>query len=283
MQYSISSAISLARQHLAAGSDIPELEAEVLLAHVLNKSRTFLHTWPEKELEIAQQHSFFELVEKRSQGQPIAYLTGRREFWSLDLVVTPDVLIPRPETELLVELLVSDILRDQQEAIIADLGTGSGAIALAVAREKPSWTIHAVDASAAALEIAKINGSRNAVANVVFHHGDWCYALPTIKFNAIVSNPPYIAEDDRHLRQAGLAFEPRSALVSAENGLKDISEIIFQARDYLVPGGVLLIEHGFQQAKNVSNIFQKAGYTDISIHKDLAELDRVTIASWKHF
>jgi release factor glutamine methyltransferase len=272
-------ALDFAKQQLCAVTDVPQLEAEVLLAFVLNKSRSYLHAWPEKILEISQQNHFLELLNKRTQGEPIAYLTGQREFWSLNLRVTPDVLIPRPETELLVELVLN--LFDQ--ATVADLGTGSGAIALSLAHERPSWIIHATDASLSALDVAKSNADRLNIKNVIFHQGNWCDPLPPIEFNVIVSNPPYIAEDDVHLTTGDLRFEPRSALVSLEQGLKDITEIIYQSKQYLISGGVLMLEHGSEQAANVARIFAIAGYTDINTHQDLAGLDRVTIASWVRF
>jgi len=279
MQYAIASALGVARQQLNSVTDVPQLEAEVLLAFVLNKQRSYLHAWPEIILETAQQNHFFTLLNKRLEGEPIAYLVGHQEFWSLDLAVTPDVLIPRPETELLVELTLN--LVDQ--AVVADLGTGSGAIALALAHEKPNWIVHATDASSSALQIAKHNAERLHISNVTFHQGNWCEALPLIKFNVIVSNPPYIAEDDVHLKTGDLRFEPRSALVSPEQGLKDITEIIYQAKNYLISGGMVLLEHGSEQAADVARIFEIAGYTNVNTHQDLAGLDRVTIASWMRF
>lgn len=269
----------------AAKSIISPLESEVLLAHVLNVSRTYLHTWPEKKLAAVQEKDFQVLIAKRQAGEPIAYITGHREFWSLDLCVTPDVLIPRHETELLVELILEKIPppAHSEPILIADLGTGSGAIALAIASARPDWFIHASDFSAAALKIAEMNAKRLKLLNVIFHQGKWCEALPDLKFHAIVSNPPYIAEDDDHLTQGDLRFEPATALVSAENGLNDLKQIIFQAKNYLQNNGLLLLEHGFLQAENVTSIFKKAGYTDINTYKDLAGCDRVTIASWRHF
>lgn len=264
---------------LNSSANLPRLEKEILLANTLNVSRTYLHTWPEKTVDESQQEIFLKVMSRREQGEPIAYITGHREFWSLDLVVTPDVLIPRHETELLVELILQSS-RNSTNKIIADLGTGSGAIALAIAHEKPNWTIHATDASPAALAVAKQNAKRLNIKNIIFHQGSWCNALPNIKFDAIVSNPPYIAENDEHVNQGDLRFEPYSALVSAEDGLSDISQIILQSSHYLKPGGQLLLEHGYQQAKNVAGIFEKARYTSTEVHLDLAGLERVTIATW---
>jgi release factor glutamine methyltransferase len=268
-------------QQLLQNVENAQLEAEILLAHVLQKSRSYLLTWPEKILTETDQERFFALIKKRQQGEPIAYLTGHREFWSLDLLVTPAVLIPRPETELLVELTLQQV--KDERACIADLGTGSGAIALALALERPSWTIFATDQSEAALEVAKQNAKRLNVGNISFHHGEWFHALPQKKFHAIVSNPPYIAEEDVHLSEGDLRFEPRKALIASEEGLKDLKEIILQGKNYLISQGVVILEHGFNQGKDVISIFRKAGYTDVSTYQDLAGLDRVTIASWIRF
>lgn len=276
MHLTIISALKIATQKLSALTEVPMLEAEILLAHVLQVSRVYLHTWPDNLLEPEQEKIFFSLIERRIQSEPIAYLTGHREFWSLDLLVTPDVLIPRPETELLVDLVLKNI--HQQNAIVADLGTGSGAIALALAHERPHWQVHATDASSAALEVAKKNAERLHLSNISFHQGFWCDALPTIQFDAIVSNPPYIAEEDKHLNEGDLRFEPKSALVSAEKGFNDLQQIIYEARAYLKPGGVLLLEHGFEQADKLATLLEKASYTSITRYQDLSGLDRVTIA-----
>jgi len=276
MQHVIVVALSHAAQQLAVVTDVPRLEAEILLAHVLQVSRSYLHTWPEKIITLEQHDAFSHLLARRLQGEPIAYLIGHREFWSIDLTLTPDVLIPRPETELLVELVLQSIHADN--AVIADLGTGSGAIALALAQERPSWQVYATDASHAALAVAKYNAKRLNLERVTFLAGSWCQALPDLKFDAIVSNPPYIAEEDAHLNQGDLRFEPRCALASAERGLQDLKQIIWQAKDYLKPGGFLFLEHGFDQAKDVATFFVKADYTLITHHADLSGLDRVTIA-----
>lgn len=281
MSQSIALALRSVLSELAQVTEVPQLEAEVLLAYVLDVSRTHLHAWPEKMLTDSQQKKFLELINRRKLGEPIAYLIGRREFWSLDLEVTPAVLIPRPETELLVELVLKNIQAEQ--AVIADLGTGSGAIALAIAHERPNWIVHATDESEAALAIAQRNAQRLNLRNVEFHQGHWCQALPKFQFDAIVSNPPYIAEEDPHLTQGDLRFEPRRALVSAGNGLQDIEQIILDARYYLKAAGLLFLEHGSQQAENIVSIFEKAGYTFTRTQQDLADLDRVTIATWLRF
>lgn len=277
----IAEVLQNAMQALAATTDVPQLEAEVLLSSVLQVSRDYLYTWPEKPVAEMAKKSFFELVQRRTQHEPIAYITGSREFWSLDFVVTKDVLIPRPETELLVELLLKKITQDQ--AIIADLGTGCGTVALALAHEKPHWQIYATDASAPALAVATLNAKRFDIKNVQFQQGEWCAALPSLKCNAIVSNPPYLAKDELLTCSKGLNFEPASALIADEEGFGDIRRIIFEAKNYLLPGGMLLLEHGFRQAKKITGILEEAGYTDINTYPDLAGLNRVTIASWVHF
>lgn len=259
------------------GIAIKTLEEEVLLAHVLGVNRSYLYAHPERTLTETEQTQFAMLMNRHEKGEPIAYLTGHREFWSLDLMVTADTLIPRPETELLVETVLEFNTGD----LIADLGTGSGAIALALAYERPDWTLYATDSSKNALAIAKKNAERLNIKNIYFYQGFWCAALPEIKLDLIVSNPPYIAEGDLHVEQAVLAYEPLSALISGEGGLQDIKHIIQEAAFYLKSGGYLLLEHGFEQAKIVQNIFLEVGYTNITTRRDLSGLPRVTIGQWQ--
>jgi len=249
-------------------------DPEILLAHVLHVTRAYLHAFSEREITDEEQREWNQLMEKHRQGVPTAYLTGYKEFWSLDLKVTPDTLIPRNETELLVECVLS-----KQYSLIprvADLGTGSGAIALALAYEKPHWQIDATDMSQAALEVAKSNALRLNLNHVKFYQGDWYKALPAVSFDIIVSNPPYIAEGDPYLQETVLCYEPHSALISAENGLKDLEYIIKSAPSYLKKGGWLFLEHGFQQGETVRRIFLKRGYNGVSTQHDLAGLERVT-------
>jgi release factor glutamine methyltransferase len=279
MPQTIAMLLQAASLKLRNVTDVPELEAEILLAHVLQVSRSYLYTWPEKSIEEKQEVEFQRCIVKRINREPIAYITGHREFWSLDLSVTPSVLIPRPETELLVELALQKI--QTKNALIADLGTGSGAISLALASERPNWSIYATDKSHEALDIAKQNAERLHLTTISFYQGEWCEALPQLKYDAIVSNPPYLAQDDPHLQQGDLRFEPLSALASGQQGLDDIREIIQSARDYLKPQGLLLLEHGYTQAQKVSSIFQEAGYNTIEIYQDFAGQDRVTIASYQ--
>ena len=249
------------------------LDADILLAHVLQVQRSYLYTHPEYCLSSAEQDRFAMLMQKRAEGWPVAYLTGHREFWSLELVVTPDTLIPRPETELLVELMLEKL--PKTPLLVADLGTGSGAIALALARERPQWTVYATDISLKALSVAKANAERLHIKNIIFKLGPWCSALPALHFDAIVSNPPYIAQDDPHLQQGALPFEPAIALVSGEDGLKDIHNIIQNATLYLKSGGYLLLEHGFTQAETVCSALLEAGYLSVASYQDFSGLNRV--------
>lgn len=256
----------------AAGRQISPLDAEVLLAHVLGVSRIQLFSHPEKKLNSGEIQQFTQSVTWCAEGQPVAYLTGFREFWSLRLEVTPDVLIPRPETECLVEQVLSKI--SVKNAVIADCGTGSGAIALALGSERPGWQIHATDCSQKALKRASANAEKLGISNIIFHEGSWCAALPACQFDAIVSNPPYLAEEDPHLE--ALRYEPALALVSGSDGLRAITEMVGSAGSFLVPGGWLLLEHGFEQGDAVRTLFEAAGYQQVTTVKDLSGLERVT-------
>jgi release factor glutamine methyltransferase len=251
------------------------LDAEILLAHVLKVSRVHLHAYPEQILTSMQQSDFENLMQRCHLGEPVAYLTERQAFWSMDLRVTSATLIPRPETELLVELALQ--VSDDVNMKVADLGTGSGAVALALASEKPAWDIYATDFSVDALSVAKENAERLKIKNIVFRQGDWCDALPKHLFDIIVSNPPYVATGDVHLAQSVYDYEPHAALFSREKGLSDIRRIIARALGYLKPGAFLMLEHGFEQAAAVSNLLADAGYMDIKTISDLAGLDRVTM------
>lgn len=259
------------------GSPTPALDAEILLEHVLHQTKAYLYANPNKVLDSKRHQRFVELVERRAHGEPIAYITGHQGFWDLDLEVTKDVLIPRPETEILVEVAL-ELFSANEPCVIADLGTGSGAIALAIAHARSNWQLIAVDNSAAALAVAKKNADHLKLKNVLFVLGDFCESLPDYKFDFIVSNPPYIAENDPHLKQGDVQFEPRSALVSGKDGLDAIRKIAAVSLPYLKPNGYLLLEHGFAQAAQVRDILQQFGYVDPIVRKDLAGHDRVTIA-----
>jgi release factor glutamine methyltransferase len=257
---------------LAAVSTISRLDAEVLLAHALDKPRSYLYTWPEQTPDSSQVQRFTALIGRRLSGEPIAYILGRREFWSLELVITPATLIPRPETELLVELALARIPPNSRMRI-ADLGAGSGAIALAIARERPEVGIIATDSSADAVAIACLNARRLGSRNVVFRQGDWCDALKGERLGLIVSNPPYVAANDPYLKE--LRFEPAMALVAGDDGLEAIRSIVAQAMNYLQPGGWLLLEHGCEQGKPVETLLQAHGFTEVKNYHDAAGKDRV--------
>jgi release factor glutamine methyltransferase len=251
------------------------IDAEALLLHVLGKPRSWLIAHANDELDMDVQMAYATLVERRAKGEPVAYITGHRGFWSLELEVTPATLIPRPETELLVELALQRLPHDTA-CSVADLGTGSGAIALAIARERPHAQVVATDVSNAALAVARRNAQRHAIGNITFLHGDWLAPLAGQCFDLIVSNPPYIEAADPHLGQGDLRFEPASALVSGVDGLDDIRRIVRGAREHLEPGGWLLLEHGWNQGDASRALLVNAGYTDVFTAKDLELRDRAS-------
>lgn len=267
-------------EKLSAVSDTPKLDADLLLMQVLKKTRAALFLDKEATLSEIDCDALNHFVLRRLAGEPMAYLLGTQPFWTMDLIVTKDTLIPRPETECLIEWILQHFsTRKEQGTIsIADLGTGSGAIALALARENNAWEIDATDYSHAALVVAKKNADHYAVKNITFYQGDWCDALPPKKYDVIISNPPYIAAQDPHLNQ--LTFEPIAALVSGEKGLTAIEKITAQATFYLKPNGYLVIEHGFDQATAVYNLFEKNNFTDIQNHVDLSNLPRFVTGKW---
>lgn len=265
--------------------DAAKLEAEVLLAFVLEKPRSHLYTWPEQEIHFKHSERYNRLVKRRFSGEPIAYITGEREFWGLRLKVSPDTLIPRPETERLVEIAL-EYIPPQSAFRIADLGTGTGAIALALASERPNTLIVATDISDAALSVARRNQAEFGLSNVQFFQGNWFEALNRYqdsakRFDFILSNPPYVAEQDPHLQQGDLRFEPVQALSSGKNGLQDIKTIILEATRFLADGAYLLIEHGYDQADDVIDLFDKSGYSDVKCFRDYGERERATIGRWK--
>ena len=275
----VAQAIAWATQTLQNTSDSPKLDAEVLLLHVLDKPKSYLFTWPEAELTDVQFGTFEKLIAERETGHPVAHLVGVREFWSLELEVNNSTLIPRPDTETLVEKALS--LDLPTNAKMLDLGTGTGAIALSLASEQPNWQVTAVDYSEQAVALAKRNQQKLALNNVTIMQSDWFSAVPNQQFDLIVSNPPYIDEFDEHLSQGDVRFEPKSALVAPDNGMADIKLIIEQARQYLAPNGYLLIEHGYQQALLLQEFFAQMAYSNILTIKDMAGCDRVTMAQWQ--
>ncbi len=258
-------------------SDTPQLDAEVLLMHVLGKPRSYLHAWPETQLDTQQLAAFKTLVDQRASGQPVAYLTGKREFWSLDLDVNANTLIPRPDTELLVEQALEKLPADRPLHIL-DAGTGSGAIALALANERPHWTVFASDRSLPSLAVARNNAIRLKLDNVYFFAADWCRAMASHMFDALISNPPYIAEQDSHLGEGDVRFEPRSALAAGADGLDDLRRLTGEASRILRPGAQILLEHGFEQAEDVSRLLENNRFTDIGSARDLAGHERVSYA-----
>jgi len=249
--------------------------AEALLLHVLGKPRSWLFSHADDPQEIVVQEAFAAVVERRMQGEPVAYITGRRGFWSMDLEVTQATLIPRPETELLVELALEHLPVGCTGTVV-DLGTGSGAIALAIADERPRANVIAIDTSAEALAVARRNAKRIGITNVEFLHGDWLSPLAGQRVEMIVSNPPYIEAADPHLTQGDLRFEPASALASGSDGLDDIRRIIDGARTHLKPQGRLLFEHGWNQGAAIRDLLMVAGFVDAFTAKDLEHRDRVS-------
>lgn len=268
-----------AKEKLHAIADNTALEAEMLLMDILSQPRSYLYTETKQLLTIEQLNQFNMSIARRRQGEPIAYITGKKEFWSLMLTVTPDVLIPRPETELLVETALNIASATKQSSIkIADLGTGTGAIALALASECPIWQLTATDKNGSALQVARKNAQDLEINNISFYEGNWCTALPHSDFDMVISNPPYIALTEWEVYASGLVYEPSTALVSGQDGLDAIREISSQARHYIKPGGYLLIEHGFLQGSAVREIFRQDGYEGIRTVRDLAGHERLTIA-----
>jgi release factor glutamine methyltransferase len=260
----------------ARAQGIPRLDAEVLLAALTREPRAQLIAFPEKPVDTLTEAMFQAGLARLRAGEPLAYVTGLREFWSLPLVVAPAVLVPRPETELLVELCLARY--DAAPRRVADLGTGSGAIALALAKERPAWWIIATDISSDALQVAQINRQRLKLGNVELRQGRWCDALGGEPYDAIVSNPPYIAAG--HPALAALGHEPVEALVAEDNGFADLLIIAAGARARLKPAGLLLLEHGAEQAERLGRELALLGYSAIDCHQDLAGLDRVTAANW---
>ena len=259
-----------------ADSDSARLDAELLLAVALNKPRTWLYTWPEHIPSLPEQHKYLDLLRRRQDGEPIAYLIHRREFYGLELKINHHVLIPRPETETLVECVLQAATGNAQMRI-ADLGTGSGAVALALAHTMPQARVVATDISREALTLARENALALGIDNISFVQGSWLEPLADMTFDIIASNPPYIDAQDPHLSEGDVRFEPVPALVSPENGLADIRQIAETGMPNLAKGGRLFFEHGYAQGEAVRAIFSAYGYGDISTVQDLSGQDRVTM------
>jgi release factor glutamine methyltransferase len=259
---------------LAASSPTPRLDAEVLVMHACGISRSELITRHDVALNDEQQNKLEGLLARRQRGEPVAYITGTREFWSMELDVSPATLIPRPETELLVEKALEHIPSDAAWTI-ADLGTGCGAIALAIAKERLRCRVIATDNSPAALQVARYNAKKIGLTNIEFHEGDWFAALANATFDMILSNPPYIRAGDPHLKQGDVRFEPATALVAGTEGFDAIRHIARHAREFLKPDGWLLFEHGWDQAEAIGDYLRQQGYRDIVCHTDLTGHARV--------
>jgi release factor glutamine methyltransferase len=271
----IKTVLSEATLSLESTSESAALDCEVLLSKALNTNRSYLRAWPDHTLTEDQHQQFVTWLQERQSGKPVAYITGIREFWSREFIVTPDVLIPRPDTELLIELSLK-LLLSGKPANLLDLGTGSGAIALTLAAERPFANVYASDNSPAALTVAKRNAEKHQLDNIRFFLSNWFNELPKTNFSLIISNPPYIAKNDCHLQQGDVRFEPTSALSADQEGLADIKCIAESAQNYLEDDGHLLIEHGYNQHCSVHDIFNCFGYQKIKAFKDLSGQFRVT-------
>ena len=259
-----------------AGSGLIPFEARILLGHVLRRDRAWLAAHGDEPVSARDATAFDALARRRRDGEPIAYLTGRREFYGLELEITADVLIPRPETELLVQLALVRIVPDEPKEIL-DLGSGSGAIALAIASERPRSTVLGIDSSDAAVALALRNASRLSLGNVSFIASEWFSEVPKKRYDAIVANPPYVAAGDPHLSEGDLRFEPPAALVAGADGLAAIRSIVAEAAAYLSQGAWLLIEHGYDQADAVQRLLRDAKFGDVQSRRDLAGIPRIAM------
>ncbi|WP_394204663.1 peptide chain release factor N(5)-glutamine methyltransferase [Shewanella waksmanii] len=275
MFQTISEALAWASSQLVDISDSAKLDAEVILLHVIHKPRSHLYTWPDDRLNPEQIESFSNMVARRALGTPIAHIVGEREFWSLPFMVNPSTLIPRPDTEILVETALN--LPLAQTAKVLDLGTGTGAIALSLAYERSDWQITAVDKVIEAVALAKANRDNLKLPQVNIIQSDWFESVDCYDYQLIVSNPPYIDAEDEHLNQGDVRFEPQSALTADEHGFADLYYIAQAARDYLAPGGYLLLEHGFGQALQLRDKMIELGYEGVATVRDFGSNDRCTL------
>lgn len=278
--HTIAGALVHGQQLIASCSDSALLDCQILLCFILKKERSYLFTWPEKQLSPTEYDQYKDLLSRRKLGEPIAYIVGFKEFWSLPFKVSPATLIPRPDTEVLVETVL-ELFQDKPQTRCLDLGTGTGAIALALASENPNWKIDAVDFSLEAVELAKLNAEKLELAQVNIYQSDWFKQISSGgEYDVIVSNPPYIDAEDENLTQGDVRFEPESALVAEEQGLADIKNIAQQAKNYLVNNGVIAFEHGFEQGTAVREVLSLLGYVKPQTVTDLNGHDRV---SWAVF
>jgi len=276
--YSLKNLVEYGQKLLGQSSDSAKLDAQLLLCLILEKDLSHLFTWPDTVIEAALVKQYLDLLTRRYCGEPIAYITGVKEFWSLPLAVSAATLIPRPDTEILVEQVL-DVLNGQNSLSCLDLGTGTGAIALALASENPSWQVEGLDYSPAAVRLAQLNANNLNLSHVNFYQSDWFSNVTRNKvFDLIVSNPPYIDSNDKNLSQGDVRFEPMSALVADNNGLADIKTIARLAREYLSTKGKIFFEHGFDQGASVRKIMTEAGYKQVQTVNDLSGHERVTWA-----
>jgi release factor glutamine methyltransferase len=280
-QYTIAQCLQQSAE-LQTLSDSPRLDVELILCQLLHKNRTWLFTWSDKTLTVTELEQFQKMFARRKAGEPIAHILGRREFWSLPLRVNNSTLIPRPDTELIVEMLLELFAQDDavQSRNCLDLGTGTGAIALAIASEKKHWQILAVDFSANAVALAQENRADLGFDHVHIQQSDWFAQIPAQQFDVILSNPPYIDPQDPHLEQGDVRFEPRSALIAANKGMADIEHIIAQAPRYLTAGGYLLLEHGYDQGEAVRALLNAHQFTQLHTRRDYGGNERITRGQW---
>lgn len=277
--HSIGTLLAFGAQQLAGDPKLRLFESQVLLAHTLGKQRSFLHAWPEHVVLAGEAEAYIARLRRRKAGVPIAYLLGYREFWSRRFVVNESTLIPRPETELLVETALNVLPKDTP-LHVADLGTGSGCIAISIALERPQCSVVATDISADTLATARTNAQLHQCDNLDLRLGDWLAPLHNEKFALIVSNPPYIAEQDWHVHHTDIAHEPRRALTSGPSGLTAIREICSLAPKFLHHRGALMIEHGFDQGPQVAQIFEQHHFQEVHTYQDHAAHPRVTVGTW---
>ncbi|WP_372872263.1 peptide chain release factor N(5)-glutamine methyltransferase [Shewanella sp.] len=277
-QSSIGEALQWAFRTLASTSESANIDAEVLLQHCLGKNRTFLYTWPERQLSAEQWKRFEQMIARRAKGIPVAHIVGEREFWSLRFMVNATTLIPRPDTEILVETALN--LPLPANARVLDLGTGTGAIALALASERPNWRITALDKVDDAVALATANRDNLGFSQVEVLQSDWFSAVKDADFDLIVSNPPYIDELDEHLALGDVRFEPLSALTAADEGYADLNHIAMHAREHLTVGGYLLLEHGFAQALRLRDTLSGLGYRQVATVRDFGSNERCTLGCW---
>jgi len=275
----IQTALRVAERKLFPFHETARIDAEVLLAHGINRTRAYLHTWPEYMLSSEQLHHFMSLVQRRAAGEPVAYLTGIREFWSLPLTVTRATLVPRPETEVLVEQALHRI-STATSSHIADLGTGCGAIALAIATERPASRVVATDIDTQALNVAHQNAEQLDIPNVEFRQGTWFSPIMGERFHVITSNPPYIGKNDPHVSRGDVRYEPRCALIAGHDGLEAITIIVSGAKAHLFKQGWLIVEHGHDQQGSVIKLFAAHGYENIQGISDYTGHGRIVMGQY---